>query len=84
MLRVCAGKMEKSKSKLLSNSLCRSTSSVAVGEHVQPTSSSINNNSTVICYEDISIDYSQYYKEAPITFEDLLADDEGLGKEEDN
>jgi len=69
--------MEKRKSELLSDSLCRSTSSVVVGEHVQPASSSINHNSTVICYGDISIDYSQYYKEGPITFEDLLSEDEG-------
>lgn len=30
---------------------------------------------TVVCYEDISIDYSLYYKECPITFEDLLSDE---------
>ena len=32
-------------------------------------------SNTIVCYEDISIDYSQYYKESPITFEDLLSDE---------
>lgn len=35
-------------------------------------------SNTVVCYEDISIDYSQYYKEAPITFEDLLSDESSI------
>ena len=32
-------------------------------------------SNTILSYEDISIDYSQYYKESPITFEDLLSDE---------
>lgn len=32
-------------------------------------------SNTIVYYEDISIDYSQYYKESPITFEDLLSDE---------
>jgi len=72
--------MEKSKSEhsnatFLSDPVYKSPLTALVGEHVQP--SSIGQKSTVICYGDISIDYSQYYKEAPITFEDLLSDDEG-------
>ena len=30
---------------------------------------------TTLCYEDVSVDYSRYYKESPITFEDLLSDE---------
>ena len=30
-------------------------------------------SNTIVCYEDISIDYSHYYKESLITFEDLLS-----------
>ena len=61
---------------LLNDSLYRTTSAMVVGEHVQPASSSLSHKSTLVCYGDISIDYSQYYKEAPITFEDLLSDEE--------
>ena len=32
-------------------------------------------SNTILCYEEISVDYSQYYKESPITFEDLLSDE---------
>ena len=32
-------------------------------------------SNTILSYEDISVDYSQYYKESPITFEDLLSDE---------
>ena len=32
-------------------------------------------SNTIVSYEDVSIDYSQYYKECPVTFEDLLSDE---------
>ena len=32
-------------------------------------------SNTILSYEDVSVDYSQYYKESPITFEDLLSDE---------
>lgn len=42
--------------------------------NLRPRISSAASN-TILSYEDISIDYSQYYKESPITFEDLLSDE---------
>ena len=35
-------------------------------------------SNTIVSYEDISIDYSHYYKESPITFEDLLSDESNM------
>ena len=65
----------------LSKSLPHQRSMVKQGNSDSETSSinlrtvSSAASNTILSYEDVSVDYSRYYKESPITFEDLLSDE---------